>query len=194
MAATSKTTKRARELDALGRAEAKRKYLHDELNESEIASDLHVATVYIVRLARDERWADELSRLCCSREYLEAHEKASKDLANCKVKIEVTHARTAVHRARAQHAVARALAEEAAAATTSKQVHDLARVLGPASQDITSGRLSVGLTTEKTESVVEIESAISELRAVLRGDSDGGAEGGTVDGLPAAQPTEPRTS
>jgi hypothetical protein len=151
MAAKPKTTKRARELDDKGRAEAKRLFLHDEMNEAQIAARLRVAAAYVMRLSNDEGWLDEVTRLCCCREYLDAHEKASKDLADCKVKIEVTHARTAVHRARAQHAVARGLAEEAASAVTPKQIHELARVLGPASADITSGRLSVGLTTEKVD-------------------------------------------
>jgi hypothetical protein len=180
MAAKSKT-KQARELSADDLLRAEGAFVYDDEDTTSIARRLRVSTAYLDRKANLGNWQRKRERLCGSSDFVAGDAAAAKTVKECQTKIRVIHARTAVRRAKAQHAIAVALADEAANASTSKEVHAVARALGPASQDFTTGRLVVDLTTEKAE-VVSAGELVGEIVDGIRAERDGSGGSGAVAG------------
>ena len=89
------------------------------------------------------------------------------EMAGYRATVEVDCAKLGTIRIKGQIVSASNLLSQAVQAKSPEEVRAVARALGPAFQDVTSGRLAVGLSTEKTEIATAVDAYAASLASWL---------------------------
>ena len=145
--------------------EAKDLFVITQLEPRDIAARMGVNPGSVRKARTRGGWQVERIRYLSQQSVKDARAAHAAKMAEAQATVELGCAQLAVERIAAQLKVARELHRLASepipqvlTVTGKEGQQGLASALGPASADITSGRLAVGLSTDKTEASVEVAS------------------------------------
>jgi hypothetical protein len=175
--------------------EAKDLFVITQLEPRDIAARMGVNPGSVRKARTRGGWQVERIRYLSQQSVKDARAAHAAAMAEAQATVELGCAQLAVERIAAQLKVARELHRLASekvpqvlTITGKEGQQGLASALGPASADITSGRLAVNLTTEKSSIESDMAAQVEALRRVLRGEDGTSGGDGPEDGLHPAQP------